>query len=238
MARCTAPSRGHYTASGRANCPACGGGGRYSGGYSGASSFGGSFSSPSRFGNSGGGLNRSGSSEGKRRASWSPASSTVLYTPAQINTLRPVREAVVRQTPKPERRDIFLCHAWADRKDSAKDLHDLLEGCGLTVWFSEKDVGLGTPLMREIDRGLAMSRFGIVLVTPAFLERLEVQSIADKELSTLLAGDRLVPVAHNTTFEALRDVSPMLASRSGLSTSEEPMAEIAAKLAEVVVEQE
>ncbi|MBV4358788.1 hypothetical protein [Pinibacter aurantiacus] len=39
---------------------------------------------------------------------------------------------------------------------------------------------------------------------------------------------------HNTTYEELRDVSPLLGSRSGLSTAEEPMAELAAKLAELV----
>jgi len=90
------------------------------------------------------------------------------------------------------------------------------------------------PLMRAIDKGLAASRVGIVLVTPAMLKRLPQESIADKELSTLLAGERLVPVVHETTFEALRDVSPMLASRSGLSTAEETMAEVAAKIAELV----
>jgi hypothetical protein len=34
----------------------------------------------------------------------------------------------------------------------------------------------------------------------------------------LLATDRVIPVAHGTTFEALPDVSPLLAARSGLST--------------------
>ncbi|MEM7296423.1 MAG: TIR domain protein, partial [Pseudomonadota bacterium] len=38
----------------------------------------------------------------------------------------------------------------------------------------------------------------------------------------------------DTTYEALRDVSPMLGSRSGLSTAEEPMADIATKLTELV----
>ena len=41
---------------------------------------------------------------------------------------------------------------------AAKELHDLLESRGVRVWFSEKDVALGTPLLREIDRGLAKSR--------------------------------------------------------------------------------
>jgi uncharacterized protein YfkK (UPF0435 family) len=39
---------------------------------------------------------------------------------------------------------------------------------------------------------------------------------------------------HGTTYEALRDVSPMLASRSGLSTIENPMTVVASKLAELV----
>jgi hypothetical protein len=113
-------------------------------------------------------------------------------------------------------------------------LHDLLEARGVKVWFSEKDAGLGTPLLRAIDKGLANSRVGIVLVTPALLRRLPNEGIADKELSALLARERLVPVVHQTTFEELREVSPLLASRTGLSTAEEPMADVAAKLAELV----
>ena len=72
------------------------------------------------------------------------------------------------------------------------------------------------------------------MVTPALLPRLRGESIADKELSVLLARDQLVPIVHGTTYEALRDVSPMLASRTGLSTAENPMATVAAKLAELV----
>jgi hypothetical protein len=71
-------------------------------------------------------------------------------------------------------------------------------------------------------------------VTPALLRRLPNEGIADKELSALLARERLVPVVHQTTFEELREVSPLLASRTGLSTAEEPMSDVAAKLAELV----
>jgi hypothetical protein len=88
--------------------------------------------------------------------------------------------------------------------------------------------------MREIDRGLVKSKVGIVLVTPSFLKRIQGAGIADKELSALLARDLLVPIMHNTTFEELREVSPLLGSRSGLSTLEESMGDIAAKLAELV----
>jgi hypothetical protein len=157
----------------------------------------------------------------------------VAYTPVQVQALTPIRESVEKQATL-DLRDVFLCHAWDDRQGPAKDLHDLLEARGVKVWFSEKDVGLGVPLMRAIDKGLANSRIGLVLVTPALLRRLPQEGIADKELSALLASERLVPVVHDTTYEALREVSPLLASRTGLSTVEESMADVATKIAELV----
>lgn len=233
MARCTAPVRGHRSAAAAAACPACGG--RYRGyssygGYGSYSSYSPSYS-PSV--SSGGGRSSVGGS-GSSRPRWSPAGSSVMYTPAQVRSLTPVRESVEKRASVPDLRDVFLCHAWDDRKGTAKELHDLLESLGVSVWFSEKDVLLGSPLLREIDKGLAKSRVGIVLVTPAFLSRIRGEGIADKELSALLARDQLVPIVHDTTYEALREVSPLLGSRSGLSTAEEPMANVAAKLAELV----
>jgi hypothetical protein len=157
-----------------------------------------------------------------------------VYTPAEVRSLTPVRDSIEKRAPLPDPRDVFLCHAWDDRREAAKELHDLLESHGVSVWFSEKDVALGTPLLREIDKGLAKSRVGIVLVTPALLRRLQGEGIADKELSALLARDLLVPIVHDTTYEALREVSPLLGSRSGLNTAEDTMASVAAKLAELV----
>lgn len=157
-----------------------------------------------------------------------------MYTPAEVIGLAPVRRAVEQRATLPDLRDVFLCHAWDDRGGAAKDLHDLLVSRGVQVWFSEKDVPLGTSLLREIDKGLAKSRIGIVLVTPALLKRLKGESIADKELSALLARELIVPIVHDTNYEVLRDVSPLLASRVGLNTAEETMAAIATKLAELV----
>ena len=233
MAQCTAPVNGHRTASAAANCPAC----RYrSSGYRSSYGYGGGYGSSYSSGGSsysgGGGRSTSG---GSSRPRWSRANSTVFYTPAQVVSLSPVREAVEAQTAaKPDLRDCFLCHAWDDRQGAAKQLHDLLEGAGVKVWFSEKDLGLGVPMMRAIDKGLAASKIGLVLVTPALLARLPKEGVADKELSTLLQGNRLVPIVHGTTYDALRDVSPMLASRSGLDTSEDSMSVVATKIAELV----
>ena len=233
MAQCTAPVLGHRSASAEAACPACRGRGRYSShaSYSSPSYSHPTYSPPQSSGGSG---SSGGGSDNRPRPRWSRTGSTVIYTPAEVRTLTPVRENVEKRVSLPDPRDVFLCHAWDDRGGAAKELHDLLVSHGVTVWFSEKDVALGTSLLREIDKGLAKSRVGIVLVTPALLRRVQGEGIADKELSSLLARDLLVPIVHNTTYEALREVSPLLGSRSGLSTAETPMADVAAKLAELV----
>lgn len=234
MARCTAPVHGHRTAAGAASCPACGGRSRY-GGYSryDYSSYSPSPPSPSSY--SASGSSSGGSGRRTKKPRWSGGGSAAWYTPEQVQALTPVRENVESlSVSQPDLRDVFLCHAWDDRQGSAKELHDLLISRGVRVWFSEKDLGLGVPMMRAIDKGLVNSRVGIVLVTPAMLRRLPAEGIADLELSALLRRERLVPVVHGTTYEELEKVSLLLASRAGLSTAEESMAEVATKIAELV----
>ena len=134
----------------------------------------------------------------------------------------------------PDKRDIFLCHAWDDRKGAARQLHDELVKNGVSVWFSEKDIALGTTFLRAIDKGLSHSAIGIVLVTPYFLKRIKAEGIADKELSALLSRNLLVPIVHGTTYDELRDVSPLLGSRNGLDTAEDSISQVAIRLAELV----
>lgn len=226
MARCTAPVNGHRTASGEANCPVCRHGSRY--GYRsyappraqsapvGARR---SFASGSSGGGGGGGTRRL------------RGGGTVSYSPTQWRTFEPLaRNAEVQALRFPDHRDLFLCHAWEDRGGAAKDLYDLLLAKGATVWFSETEIALGTSLMTEIDKGLRMSRIGMVLVTPAMLRSLPRDGVATKELSALLYTDRVIPIAHGTTFDAIREVSPLLAARSGLTICEDLSMADAAKM--------
>lgn len=235
MARCTAPVRGHRSSAAAADCPACGS--RY-GSYSSYSSYIPSYSPPSRYSSGGGGSNGGGSSRGGGSSGGGGTrrlrgGGTVSYSPTEWRTFEPIaRVAEVQARTYPERRDLFLCHAWDDRQSAAKDLYDQLVSNGATVWFSETEVGLGKSLLREIDKGLAMSRVGIVLVTPALLKSLDAGGVADKELSALLATDRVIPIAHGTTFNALREVSPLLAARSGLTVGDGlSMQDVATKVA-------
>lgn len=242
MAQCTAPREGHRTASGAANCPVC----RYRSSrrssYPSSSDYTprptytvpaadkptrhSSYASRRSGGGSGGG--GSSSSSRARRAA-------VSYSTSEYRTLNPVHEHVVRLA-ETDRRDLFLCHAWDDRAGAALEFYNLLTGLDVKVWFSEKDVPLGTPLMRQIDKGLKSSRAGIVLVTPALLKSLNAEGIADKELSVLLSTGRVIPIAHGTTFQELLDVSPLLASHSGLTTADyASLDEVATKIADTVL---
>lgn len=235
MAKCTAPVRGHNSAEAAANCPVCryryGRSYGYSDGYSSPSYP--SYSSSTSTGNFGG--SSGGRSSTASRPRWSRTGSAVTYTLAQVQSLSPVREAVERvAVQQPELRDCFLCHAWLDRQGTAKDLDDALKAAGVKTWFSELDLSLGEPMMRAIDRGLANSRIGLVLVTPNFIKALSHEGVAEKELSALLAGNRLVPIVHEATYDELRNVSPLLASRTGLDTKEDTMFQVAEKIAELV----
>lgn len=232
MAQCTAPREGHRTASGRANCPAC------------SSGYGRSYYSPPRSypsyptatapvrrsgGSSGG---SGGARSGAGRPAWQPSGSTVSYTQQQVRNLEPVRAATVVRT---QVNDVFLCHAWPDRQAAANDVYKLLVGQDVSVWFSEVSLRPGTDMRVAIDRGLVSSRMGLVLVTPAMLDKLRTdRSIASNELSALLRRSLLVPVMHGVTFEELDHVTPTLASRGGFSTAEEPLEDIVVKIAELV----
>jgi len=221
---------GHRSADAAAACPVHGGRGY---GYSPRSYY-----TPPAYtprSSSGGSSSGSGSVSGRTRPSWSPNNSTVTYTADQVRALTPLRRTVeLRARQEPALCDVFLCHAWDDRRGAAKELHDLLKAEGVSVWFSEKDILLGQPFLREIDRGLAKSRTGLVLVTPALLKRVDSRGVSDKELSALLARDLLIPVVHQTTYDDLRMVSPLLGSRNGLDTADDSMAVVAAKIAEMV----
>jgi hypothetical protein len=69
---------------------------------------------------------------------------------------------------------------------------------------------------------------------PALLKRVDRRGVSDKELSELLARDLLIPVVHETTYDELRKVSPLLASRNGLNTADDSIADVATKIAELV----
>lgn len=116
--------------------------------------------------------------------------------------------------------DVFISHAWEDKEDIARPLAEALRRKGLRVWYDEFTLTLGDSLRRSIDRGLAQSRYGVVVLSPHFFAKEWPQ----KELDGLVArevgsGKIILPVWHNVTWEEVSRFSPTLADKLAVSTA-------------------
>jgi TIR domain len=89
--------------------------------------------------------------------------------------------------------DLFISHASEDKEKFVRPLVQALEARELKVWFDEAQVEVGDSLMEKIEEGLRRSRFGAVVLSPAFFgknwPRAELNALANRELST---GERVV----------------------------------------------
>jgi hypothetical protein len=115
--------------------------------------------------------------------------------------------------------DVFISHASEDKDVIARPLALALSAAGLSVWFDEFALTAGDSLSRSIDYGLSNSKYGIVIVSPRFLEKKWPQ----RELAALFAkedqGKVIIPVWHDVTEELVRSHSPVLADRFALKST-------------------
>ncbi|HEX6900095.1 MAG TPA: toll/interleukin-1 receptor domain-containing protein [Thermoanaerobaculia bacterium] len=117
--------------------------------------------------------------------------------------------------------DVFISYASEDRESVARPLAHRLRHMGLRVWFDEFALVPGSSLTQSINGGIARSKFGVVILSAAFLEKEWPQ----RELHGLFARDRLsskvlIPVWHEIDEENLLSTYPILADRMALKTSE------------------
>ena len=118
-----------------------------------------------------------------------------------------------------------------------RPLTKALEGSGLRVWYDEFELKIGDNLRRRIDDGLANSRFGVVVLSPAFFSKdwpqYELDGLVVRDIN---AEDHqaLLPIWHNLTKAELIQHSPSLATKLARSTATHTIEEIAAEIVEVV----
>lgn len=67
--------------------------------------------------------------------------------------------------------DVFISHTSEDKDAIVRPLAEALAKGGLKVWYDEFELKIGDSLRRKIDKGLAHSRFGIVVLSQAFSKR-------------------------------------------------------------------
>jgi hypothetical protein len=109
--------------------------------------------------------------------------------------------------------DVFICHASED-KDFVEPLAKALMGKNLRVWYAPFELKIGDSLRQEIDRGLANSRYGIVVLSEAFFTKNWPQSELDALASRQNEEGRkvILPIWHKVEANYVRDKSPLLHS--------------------------
>jgi TIR domain. len=117
--------------------------------------------------------------------------------------------------------DIFISHASEDKEIVARPIASFLdENTELTVWYDEFTLNPGDSLSEKIDYGLANSRYGLVVISPAFMSK----NWPKKELRGLNAlnvegQNKLIPVWHNVAKEEVISFSPTIADVYALNTA-------------------
>ncbi|HEX6288180.1 MAG TPA: TIR domain-containing protein [Herpetosiphonaceae bacterium] len=131
--------------------------------------------------------------------------------------------------------DVFISHASEDKDDLVRPLAEKLQEVGFSVWYDEFQLKVGENLRRSIDRGLANSRFGIVVLSPAFFEKNWPQYELDGLIAREMSGSKVIlPLWHKVSKNEVMSRSPSLVDKIALNTSMYTIEEIVEKLAEAV----
>ena len=83
--------------------------------------------------------------------------------------------------------DLFISHASEDKEDLVRPLAEELVKYGVNVWYDEFSLELGDSLTASIDKGLIDSKFGLLIISPAFFQKrwteYELKSLLTKEIN-------------------------------------------------------
>jgi TIR domain len=116
--------------------------------------------------------------------------------------------------------DVFIAHASEDKDEVARPLAEILTSAGWDVWLDELKLTIGDSLSRRIDSALARTRFGVVVLSPAFFAKewpqRELAGLAAREVD--MGSKVILPVWHNVDHRFIVEHSPVLADRLGAVT--------------------
>lgn len=132
--------------------------------------------------------------------------------------------------------DAFISHASEDKDDFVRPLAGILKEYGFRIWYDEFELEIGDSLRESIDKGLVTSRYGIVVLSPKFLDKnwtkYELNSLVAREIE----GKKVIlPIWHNVTRQQVMQYSPMLADKLALSSENMAINEIAKKVCRALV---
>ena len=121
--------------------------------------------------------------------------------------------------------DVFISHASEDNRSFVEPLADELRKYGLEIWLDTLTLSVGDSLRRSIDEGLAKSRFGVVVLSPAFLRKQWPQHELDGLVALEMEGRKVIlPVWHDLEKQDVLKFSPTLADKVAAKSSDGLMA--------------
>lgn len=131
--------------------------------------------------------------------------------------------------------DVFISHASEDKENFVQPFAEILSSYGVQVWFDKFTLKVGDSLTRSIDSGLINSRYGIVVLSKAFINKgwtdYELRSLLNREVGY---NKVILPIWHEISKEDILNFSPYLADKFALSTSDLDINDVAMKIIEVV----
>ena len=132
--------------------------------------------------------------------------------------------------------DVFISYASENKEEVVAPLADALRAGGLTVWFDDFELGIGDSLRQQIDKGIASSRFAIVVLSKAFFKKGWPKYELDGLVTRSVDGDqRILPIWHDITKDEVVSYSPSLADKIARNTTTQTVEEIADEIIEAVL---
>ena len=158
-----------------------------------------------------------------------PLSSVPTLVQPRHEEMAPV-EAVDREF------DVFISHASEDKDAVVRPLANALQSSGLRVWYDEFELKIGDSLRRNIDKGIANSRFGVVVLSKSFFSKGWTNYELDGLVTRSVTGEQVIlPIWHDITKQELINYSPSLADKVARSTTTHTIEEIASEIIEVII---
>ena len=132
--------------------------------------------------------------------------------------------------------DVFISHASEDKDAFVKPLAQLLNNLEVRVWYDEFTLKLGDSLSRSIDEGLANSKYGVVVISKAFVKKRWPEYELRGLITMAMAGKRkrIIPIWHNISRKEVMSFSPPLADILAADTTQLSLVEIGIAIIEVV----
>jgi hypothetical protein len=147
------------------------------------------------------------------------------------NILKPV--LIDYEISSPKQYDLFISHASEDKDEFVRPLTEVLTKLGVEIWYDEAEIKFGYSIRKSIDKGLANSRYGLVVLSKVYMTKYWT----GQELNGLFAknvNDSILPIWHKITKDEIMGFSPMLADIKALNTAIYSLEDIAKEILSVV----